>query len=255
MGDKKQVIYGKNPVLEALKQNPNNISKVWIDKNTKTNPQIKNILSLIKKHNIPLTTTTKKQLEKLSNTIAHQGIVAITSPKQQLTLNDFLTKLTKNIPDKLLFVISDHIQDPRNLGAIARSAVAFGATALFLPTKRGSPITDVVYKTSAGLIEKLDIVKITNITETIKRLQNELNLWVIGLDMSGKYYINSFEFPQKTVIVAGAEGKGLSKRVKQQCDFLVKIPMIKGIDSLNVSVATSIAMYEWYKNNLIKNGG
>ena len=184
----------------------------------------------------------KNKLDRLVKGEPHQGIVAEVILPQlpgQEALISFVTKLSSNP----LILMLDSIQDPRNLGACLRSANAAGVDCVVVNKDGSAPINAVVHKTSAGAINQLKIFQVTNLVRTIKSLQAQ-ELWVIGLDGDVTTSIYDINFIDSTVIVIGTEGKGLRQLTKKTCDQLVTIPMIGNVESLNVSVATGIALFE-----------
>jgi 23S rRNA (guanosine2251-2'-O)-methyltransferase len=184
----------------------------------------------------------KNKLDQLVKGEPHQGIVAEVILPQlpgQEALISFVNKLSSNP----LILMLDSIQDPRNLGACLRSANAAGVDCVVINKDSSAPINAVVHKTSAGAINQLKIFQVTNLVRTIKSLQAQ-ELWVIGLDGDVTTSIYDINFIDSTVIVIGTEGKGLRQLTKKTCDQLVTIPMIGNVESLNVSVATGIALFE-----------
>jgi 23S rRNA (guanosine2251-2'-O)-methyltransferase len=231
-------IYGKHPVAEVL-NNPNRkILEIAYSK--------KEILDEVRansKHkNIPLKTCSNHDLEKLINQplSVHQGIAIKVMPIFKNNFNEKLAELNKRPKAKI--AILDQITDPHNVGAIIRSAAAFGVDAILLP-KDNSPVeSGTIAKSSAGILEKLDIFSIISINNTIKDLKDN-NFWVIGLDGSTKTSINEMPKYDKIAIVLGSEGEGIRKLVKTNCDLLVKIPMQNSVESLNVSNAAAITFF------------
>jgi len=184
----------------------------------------------------------KNELDRLAKGEPHQGIIAeilLPSLPGQEALIDFIT----NLPSNPLILMLDSIQDPRNLGACLRSANAAGVDCVVINKDGSAPINSVVYKTSAGAINQLKIFQVTNLVRAIKALQSK-ELWVVGLDASLKTSIYDINLIDPIVIVMGAEGKGLRQLIKKSCDYLVRIPMTGNVESLNVSVATGIALFE-----------
>jgi len=198
--------------------------------------------SILNNQRISLLKTEKNKLDRLANSEKHQGIVAeiILPPLPgQEALIEFITKISSSP----LILMLDSIQDPRNLGACLRSANAAGVDCVVINKDGSAPINAVVHKSSAGAINQLKIFQVTNLSRTIKSLQAQ-ELWVIGLDGEVKTSIYDINFIDPTVIVIGSEGKGLRQLIKKTCDQLAQIPMIGNVESLNVSVATGIVLFE-----------
>ena len=234
-------IYGFHSIENQLKSNPEYILNVFIQSG-RTDRRISKIISILSVQKINFIKIEKNKLDRLTKGELHQGIVAevILPPlKGHEALIDFVTQLS-SIP---LILMLDSIQDPRNLGACLRSANAAGVDCVVLNKNGSAPINAVVHKTSVGAINQLNIFQVTNLVRTIKSLQAE-ELWVIGLDGDVKTSLYEINLNIPTVIVMGTEGKGLRQLIKKTCDQLAQIPMIGDVESLNVSVATGIALFE-----------
>ncbi len=218
--------YGKNVLYMT---NPTSIKKVYISKSK----QDKELFDYLKKNKIHYIVVDKELLNKMTKE-HHQGIV--------LEIEDFqYSELEEIMKDNFLLML-DHLEDPHNLGAIIRSAEAAGITGIILPKDRSVAVTDTVIKTSAGAINNLKIVKVTNLVDTIKKLQKE-NFFIYGADMEGTD-IREAKFAPKKVLVIGNEGKGISKVVEKNCDEMIRIPMTGEINSLNASVAAAILIFK-----------
>ncbi len=226
-------IYGKNVALEKLKSN-NKINKIYIS--NKFNDEV--IISLIKNKNIPTKIVDNRELDKMCKGL-HQGIVLEVEDIKTYDLEKTLEQIDKEYP---LIVILDHIEDPHNFGAIIRSCEAFGVDAIIIPNDRSVDITSTVVKVSVGTIEKIKIIKVVNLNNTIKKLK-EYGYWIVGTDMEGTDYTN-IDYKTKIAIVIGNEGKGISRLVSENCDYLAKIPMKGTVNSLNASVACGIFLSE-----------
>ena len=225
-------MYGKHPVLSAL-HNPNRvIHKVWCTENIYLHN--KKIIN-----NFPYEIVSDSHLNKLlsNNFITHQGIVA---QVKSIYLNN-LNIIDLNKPNCKI-VILDQITDPQNIGSIIRSAVAFNIDAILLPQDNSPDESATISKASAGTIENIPIIKIVNIKNIIDFLKKQ-NFWIIGLDVQGTDKINNKLFNGKIAIILGAEGSGMRKLTKENCDFLIKIPINDKVESLNVANAASIIFY------------
>jgi len=234
-------IYGFHSIEAQLKSNSENILNVFIQSG-RSDSRTNKITSILRTQKINFSKIHKNKLDRLAKGESHQGIVAeiiLPSLLGHKSLIDFVSKLS-NIP---LILILDSIQDPRNLGACLRSANAAGVDCVVINKDGSAPINAVVYKASAGAINQLKIFQVTNLVRTIKSLQAQ-ELWVTGLDGDVTTSIYDTNFIDPTVMVMGAEGKGLRQLIKKTCDQLVTIPMIGSVESLNVSVATGITLFE-----------
>jgi 23S rRNA (guanosine2251-2'-O)-methyltransferase len=180
------------------------------------------------------------ELDRMAGTASHQGVVAVTSSKQYADVEDVLAAKRGEYS---LVVVLDGVEDPHNLGAILRTADAAGADGVVIPERRAAGVTGTVAKASAGASEHLPVAKVTNISRTIEELKSR-NLWIIGLDERAKQNYDSVDYKMNCAIVLGAEGKGVHDLVAKKCDFLVSIPMLGRVPSLNVSVAAGIVLYE-----------
>lgn len=227
------IVSGRNNVKEILKNfsDKNKIKKVICSKNFNE----LDILSLVKKLNLKLEYKEKWELDKLAKN-NHQGIIMVVEDFNYTPIEDFL-----NLENGKL-VILDHLEDPHNLGAIIRTVEASGIDGIILPKNRSVEVNETVSKTSVGALYNVKISQVGNLNQTIKRLKDN-GYWIIGTDMDGEDY-TSIKYPDKCVIVIGSEGFGISRLIKESCDYVVKIPMNGKINSLNASVAAGIIIYE-----------
>jgi 23S rRNA (guanosine2251-2'-O)-methyltransferase len=247
--DEKEIVYGKNPVEGLLETNPKRINKLYLAKGVKFDPKIKNIISLAKQNRIVVQDIPREKMDSLAGGV-HQGIAASVSPVKYADFDELLAK----IKDKknALLVILDKVEDPHNLGAIIRTAAAAGADGIIIPQRRSSQITSTVEKSSAGTVEKIAICQVVNLNATIETLK-ENNFWVIGAEGSANTYYFQQKYDMNCAIVMGGEDSGISPLVKKNCDLLVKIPMAENINSLNVSNAASILIYEIVRQRISLN--
>ena len=207
------------------------------------------VYSAVKEKNIPFQIVNKARLEALVGSDANtQGVIAARASKDY-TEFDELVKLANE--KRVTFVVLDKVEDPHNLGAIIRSADAAGVDAIIIPKHRAVGLTGVVAKTSAGALERMKISRVTNLTKAVEELK-ENNVWIVGVDMDGTEIYSQANVKGSVAIVVGGEGHGLSKVLKDKCDFTIKIPMQSAANSLNVSVATALIIYEVYRQNNFK---
>ena len=234
-------IYGFHSIESQLNSNPEYILKLFIQSG-RNDARMSKMTSLLNNLKINFLKIDKNELDRLAKGELHQGIIAeilLPSLPGQDELIDFIT----NLPSNPLILILDSIQDPRNLGACLRCANAAGVDCVVVNKDGSAPINAVVHKTSAGAINQLKIFQVTNLVRVIKALQSK-ELWVVGLDGSAKTSIYDVNLSDPLVIVMGTEGKGLRQLIKKTCDYLATIPMTGNVESLNVSVATGIALFE-----------
>ncbi|MFC2011268.1 23S rRNA (guanosine(2251)-2'-O)-methyltransferase RlmB [Chloroflexota bacterium] len=239
-----EIIEGRNPVIELLKAG-RPINKILLDRNIKRHGTVADILNLAKARNIPVEYVASDVIDRQSLTYASQGIIAYTATKEYMNLEDLFT-ISKEKSEPPLYCILDGIEDPQNLGAILRTAEATGVHGVIVRSRRAVGLTSLVAKASAGAVEYMPVVRVTNIAQTIETLEKN-NIWVIGIDMAGELDYSKMDFKLPTAIVIGSEGKGLSALVRNRCDALAFIPMKGKITSLNASVATAVVMYEAFR--------
>ena len=234
------IVYGINPVTEAIVAGQK-ISKIWLDPST-GNKRLQNIKNISQQKNIPIQQKTADELFNLVNA-EHQGVVAFLAGLSRLysSLEDFFHQQKPEPP--YLFMILDNITDPRNLGALMRSADHFAVTALVIPKHDGAPLSSVVFKTSSGAIHHLPVIQQANLHQAILYLKKN-DTWVYGLDAAGDKNLSDCDLKGNIAIVLGSEGKGMRRLVRESCDFLVNIKNLGHVDSLNVSVAGGITLYE-----------
>ena len=234
------IIEGRNPVIEALKSG-RQIEKILISKGNKEG-SIKKIIGIAKDSKIPLQYVDKNKLNQISASDAHQGVIAYVAAYKYCEIEEILSS-AQDTGEDIFLIILDEITDPHNLGSIMRTANAAGAHGIIIPKRRSVGLTGAVAKTSAGAIEYVPVAKVTNLSRTIDYLKEE-GVWIIGADMDGQNVHYRSDLSGNVALIIGSEGKGISRLIKEKCDFLVKLPMKGQVNSLNASVAASILMYE-----------
>lgn len=232
------LIYGKNPVVEAINSGKT-INKIYVAKGIK---DIYDVIKLAKDNRIVVVESDKKKLDKMVEFKNSQGIVASVTDYEYFDVDDIL-KEAEERGEPPFVIILDKIEDPHNLGAIIRTVECLGAHGVIIQKRNACQVTDTVEKTAAGATSFVKVARVTNITETIKYLKDK-GLWIYGLDMEGASEVYDTKFDGPIGIVVGNEGDGISRLVKENCDFMVKIPMTGKINSLNASVSTAISIYE-----------
>ncbi len=232
------IIIGRNPVLEALAAG-RTIEKLIIGKGAEGS--VKKILGIAKDRGITVTFAEKNTLDRIAGSGVHQGVAAYVSAHEYSELEDLFQAAMQSGEDPF-FVILDGIEDPHNLGAVLRTADAAGAHGVIIPKRRSAGLTETVAKASAGAIEYVPVVKVTNIAQTIDTLK-ERGLWIAACDMGDNIYCKT-NLKGPLAIVIGSEGFGIGKLIKEKCDFVVSIPMKGRITSLNASNAAAILLYE-----------
>jgi len=232
-------IYGINSVSEALKARGRSFAWVGVAKE-RHDLRLQRLVEDCRKQGIAVRFISRAELDRMAGNNAHQGVVAVTSAKQYNDLDDVLASKRGQFS---LLVVLDGVEDPHNLGAILRTADAVGANGVVIPERRAAGVTGTVAKASAGASEHLPIAKVTNIARTLEDLK-ERNVWTVGLDERGTQAYDAIDYKMDCAVVLGAEGKGLHDLVARKCDFLVSIPMLGKVPSLNVSVAAGVVLYE-----------
>jgi 23S rRNA (guanosine2251-2'-O)-methyltransferase len=231
------IIFGINPVVESLKANPANVEGISMKKGQHTGALGK-VSGLARKHNIRIAYVDQATLNKLSENGVHQGVVATVSEFEYAEFDDFLETLDRDSR----VVVLDSVQDPRNLGAIVRTAVASGAAGVIIPERNAATMTASAIKTSAGAAAHAKVVRVTNLTRTLEKLM-EKGLWAVAVEADAEKTIFDLSIKGGYVLVFGSEGKGVRRLVRETCDEAVQIPMKSEISSLNVSVAVGITLY------------
>ena len=234
-------IFGFHSIESLLISNPESILKVFIQTGRK-DIRVNDLLETLSNLQIPFLETDKINIDRFAKGEVHQGVMSEVILPPLLTENTLLSSI-ENFSAKPLILILDSIQDPRNLGACLRSANAAGVSHVVINKDGSAPINALVHKTSAGAVNSLQIFHVTNLSRTIKSIQ-EKGVWVIGLDGNSPSKIYDVNLTDATAIVMGTEGKGIRQLIKKTCDQLVNIPMSGNIESLNISVATGIALFE-----------
>lgn len=240
---KDYIIEGRNPVLEALNAE-RSINKIMVANGQKEG-SIKKIIAKAKAQGIVVSYVDRHKIDSLSQSDNHQGVMAFAAAYDYVELTDLLTSIDAKEESPFLIIL-DEISDPHNLGSIMRTADAVGAHGIIIPKRRSVGLTPVVAKTSAGAIEYVPVCRVTNISKTIELLK-EKGIWIAGADMAGEQTHFQADMKGAFALVMGSEGAGISRLVKEKCDFLINIPMVGQVSSLNASVAASVILYEAFK--------
>ncbi len=234
-----EYIEGRNPVIECLKAG-RRVEKIWLVRGAR-GPSRREIEELASKKGVPVLTVDKREIDRIAQSRAHQGVVAVVAPREYVEVQDLLQKARVRNEAPLLLML-DGIEDPRNLGAIIRTADAAGVHGVIIRKKRSVGVTTAVVKASAGAVEYVLISRVANLVQVARELKKE-GLWVIGAVPDGALYWET-DLTGPLVVVIGSEGKGISRLLKEECDFLVRMPMKGGAGSLNASVAAGAIVYE-----------
>lgn len=237
-----EIIGGKNPVLEALRAD-RDINKIWIAEGVQKRG-ITELLQLAKDKGVIVQSVPKKKIDGLTDT-NHQGIAAAVAAYNYANLEDLFAAATAKNEDPF-FLILDELEDPHNLGSIMRTADAIGVHGLIIPKRRAVGLTGVVAKASTGAIEHVPVVRINNLSQTVDELKKR-GVWIAGTDAKESVDYRRMDASLPLAVIIGSEGKGMSRILREKCDFLYQLPMVGHVTSLNASVAASLLMYEVYR--------
>ena len=232
------IIYGVNPVLEALRGGSRPVERVAIAHGTRI-VRFDELMRTAKEAGIPVARQPAAALDRLSNGRNHQGVVAWVGAARYATLDDVVERMQ----ERPLVVLLDGVEDPHNLGAIVRTAECAGAAGVVIPERGAVGLTETVAKTSAGALEHLPVARVTNLVNAIETLK-AAGAWVVGLEAGAETAYTAYDFSGPTALVFGGEGKGLRRLVRERCDVLVSIPLLGRIESLNVSVTVGVVLFE-----------
>ena len=239
-------IEGRNSVLELL-ESGKDINKIYVIRGEK-HGSINKILGIAKERKIIVVEKDKRQMDEMAQEENYQGVIAIVPPFEYVEISDILDLAKEKNEDPFVLILNG-IEDPHNLGSIIRTAETAGVHGIIIPKRRAASVNSTVNKTSAGAVEHMKIARVTNISDSIEELK-KAGLWICGTDISAEKYYYNQDLTGPLGIVIGNEGKGISDKVKKNCDFNVKIPMRGKITSLNASVSTGIIVYEAVKQRI-----
>lgn len=247
---KTELLYGIHPVYEALRAERRHVYEIYIQREKKSG-RFAQLLSLADSRGVLLKTTGTDDLRNLAGPARHQGVVARVNPYPLFSVSDIMQTVQAGTRIPFLLML-DNILDPRNLGAIIRTALCAGIDGVILPKDRSATPTPSVSRASAGALEHINLARVTNLVNTIKYLKN-MGLWIIGLHKDAQESLFAGDLTGPVVVVVGGEQKGLRPLIKKHCDFLVSIPQQGPVDSLNASVAAGVAMYEALRQRMHTN--
>ncbi len=244
--EKKQseLVFGKNNVTELLLSDAT-VERVYLAGDPKSN-NFKKVIALCKTKGVPIVHTDTNAINRKAPNVNHQGIVAYCAEKEYASVEDIL-KVAEERGESPFIIVADEIADPHNLGAILRSADAFGAHGVIISKRRAVGLTPSVAKASGGAIHYIPVARVANLVQTIEELKKK-NVWVYGCDMAGENVYYEQDYSGGVALIVGSEESGISRLLREQCDFFVRIPMKGKISCLNASVAASVIMQEIAKN-------
>ncbi|MGE6489603.1 23S rRNA (guanosine(2251)-2'-O)-methyltransferase RlmB [Paenisporosarcina sp. NPDC076898] len=239
-----EIVSGKNPVLEALRSG-RDMNKVWVAEGVKK-AGIAELLQLAKEAGIIVQFVPKNKVDQLTDGANHQGVAASVAAYRYAEIDELFERAASRNEDPL-FLILDELEDPHNLGSILRTADATGVHGVIIPKRRAVGLTAVVAKTSTGAIEHVPVARVGNLAQTVEDLKKR-GVWIAGTDAKGSADYRRMDAKLPLAIIIGSEGKGMSRLLKEKCDFLYHMPMVGHVTSLNASVAAAILMYEVLRN-------
>lgn len=234
------VVVGRNAVTEVLKSG-RTVNRLLVAEGD-AQGSIREIVRMARENGAIVETVARSKMEAIARGFRHQGVLAYTSPVDYTPFDEIL-RLARQKSDVPFLLLLDELEDPHNLGAILRTADAVGVDGVLIPKRRSCPLSATVAKTSAGAVEYVPVARIGNVAQTLNELKRE-GFWVVGADMDGTADYFTADLTGAVVLVVGSEGHGISRLVRETCDILVRIPMLGKINSLNVSVAGAVLMYE-----------
>ena len=232
------ILYGRNPVLEALRAG-RPARKLVLAQGVQPEQRLREILDLATQRGIPVEESARRRLDDIAHTEHHQGIAGYFHSREPLSLDQLL----ETARQPALLLVLDGIQDPQNLGALARTADAVGADGLVIPRHRAATVTPAAAKASAGATEYVPVVSVTNLAQALQSI-GEAGLWRVGLAADGAMRYDQFDYTSPVALVVGAEGEGLRPLTRRYCDAVVSLPMLGHVASLNAGVAGGVLMYE-----------
>ncbi|MEN0062965.1 MAG: 23S rRNA (guanosine(2251)-2'-O)-methyltransferase RlmB [Myxococcota bacterium] len=235
-----QRLEGRNPVVECLSRGKRRVYRIWIDRGARPDPRIQRILDLAAQNTVPIERVDRQRLDKLADGRVHNGVIAEVEPLVTLTTQTVLDRAFDEGIDPLL-VLADGLQYEHNLGAVLRSSLGFGVTGLVVPTRRGASLSPVVARVSMGAVEDVPVAQ-EGLFASLKVIK-KAGIPVVGADAAGEP-VGEVDLSGPLALVLGEEGRGLSSKWVERCDKLVQIPLAGGLESLNVSVAAGILLYE-----------
>lgn len=241
-----ELLYGRNAVYEAIRARRRSIQRLYLADGIKEGDSLRGILDLAKQHKLAISHVQRHELDKRTNGTNHQGVALECSSYRYVDLDTILAT-AQSANEEPLIVLLDHLQDPQNIGTLMRTAEVVGVHGIIMPDRRAATITPAVVNASAGAVEHLNVVQVTNIVQTIEELK-EHNIWIAGVEDDTR----AQDFDRANLngalgLVIGAEGPGLARLTREHCDFLVRLPMRGNVASLNAATAGSIILYHAWR--------
>ncbi len=242
MARRTEQIFGLHAVKEMIETSPDRVINVWIQEAINSE-SVRAIHDELDKLGLSVQTTPRAAMSRMTKNQNHQGVIIEVKPAKKKTDNDLDEILEANKDNNPLYLILDSVQDPHNLGACIRSADATGVTAIIIPKDRSASINETVRKVASGAVENVTVISVVNLVRAIKKIK-ESGAWVVGADGEAEQSIYDMNLKVPTAIIMGGEGKGMRESVLKECDYIASLPILGKIESLNVSVATGVILYE-----------
>jgi 23S rRNA (guanosine2251-2'-O)-methyltransferase len=238
------IVYGLNAVVEALRAGRRTIDSITVLETARPD-RIKEVLALAREKRVPVHRVPRFDLDRTVGDVRHQGVIARVAAARYADPDQLLESITSAVrtSNPPLVLGLDGIEDPRNVGSILRTAECAGVGGVFIPERRSASLTDVVAKVAAGALEYVPVARVTNMVRLIEQLK-ERNIWVVGATGEASQSYTEWDWKQPSAVILGSEGTGLHRLVRENCDVLVRIPVVGRLDSLNVSVAAGVILYE-----------
>lgn len=239
-----ELLYGVNPLLEVLRAGDRVPSEIVVAEGAR-DERLRELIELAHTRNVSVKRAPRSSLDRAVGNTHHQGVMARIAAARYAGTDDLLSAIATRVGGEIepLVVVLDGVEDPRNLGAILRTAECAGVDGVFVPERRAAGLTDAVAKAAAGAVEHVPIARATNLSRLIEKLK-ERNVWIVGADAAAAMSYTEWDWTRPSAVVLGGEGFGLHRLVRENCDVLVRIPVCGKIQSLNVSVAAGIVLYE-----------
>ncbi|MBL1140540.1 MAG: 23S rRNA (guanosine(2251)-2'-O)-methyltransferase RlmB [Proteobacteria bacterium] len=250
MAKRTEQIFGIHAVNQMLESSPDRIINAWIQEAINSD-SVRAIHDEMNKLGLAVQTTPRTTMSRMTKNANHQGVIIEVKPAKKKTDNDLDVILEANKDNNPLYLILDSVQDPHNLGACIRTADAAAVTAIIIPKDRSASVNETVRKVASGAVENVTVISVVNLVRAIKKIK-ESGVWVVGADGVAEESIYDMNLTVPTAIIMGGEGKGMRESVMKECDFVAALPILGRIESLNVSVATGVILYEVLRQRSIK---
>ena len=242
MAKRTEQIFGLHAVNQVLETSPDRILSVWIQEAINSEA-VRSLHEVVNNLGLSVQIVPRATLSRMTKNQNHQGVIIEVKPSKKKTDNDLDDVLERNKDNNPLYLILDSVQDPHNLGACIRTADATGVTAIIIPKDRAASINETVRKVASGAVENVTVISVVNLVRAIKKIK-ESGAWVVGADGDAEKSVYDMNLKVPTAIIMGGEGKGMRESIQNECDYVASLPILGQIESLNVSVATGVILYE-----------